>query len=452
MRKVPIEVKRWIAVLLVVPGCLLFAAPAMATPYTVDNLGDAHDADFPGPFDGICDAGPQDCTLRAALDETSALVSPDTITITPAGQINLTNGTLLIQDDTVVNGNAALTTIHADGTTRVMGVGAGTAVTLNDLILENGGTVGGNGAGIFSTAPSLTLNRVTVRGNTLSSGGGDAGAGISTPAVGNALTLNDSTVSGNTVTGTSGLGGGIRASGPLTLNRSTVSGNSSTLDAGGRGGGIDVSPGSTVAVSIANSTISGNHAGDLGGGGIFATTNANVTIANSTIAGNTTTGGGGGITAFGTTSAENSILADNTSPAIGSENCNAAFATALNNIDSGTGCNFGIVNDNQANVSSAALKLQPLAANGGTTQTRALLAGSVAIDAGSPGCAGLTVDQRGIARPNGSACDIGAFEFVQPVVTPPVVTPQPAPTPVPKKCKKGKKLKKGKCVKKKRTK
>jgi hypothetical protein len=439
-------------VLLAVPGCLLFAAPAMATPYTVNNLGDAHDSDFPGPFDGICDAGAQGCTLRAALDEASAVVAPDTITITPAGQINLTNGALLIQDDMVLNGNAALTTIHADGTTRVMGVGAGTAVTLNDLILENGGTVGGNGAGIFSTAPSLTLNRVTVRGNTLSSAGGDAGAGISTPATGNALTLNDSTVSGNTITGTSGLGGGIRASGPLTLNRSTVSGNSATLDAGGRGGGIDVNSGSTVAVSIANSTISGNHTGDQGGGGVFATVNANVTLANSTVAGNTATGGGGGVSAFGTNSAENSIVADNTSPSIGSENCNAIFATALNNIDSGAGCNFGVFNDNQANVSPAALKLQPLGANGGPTQTRALLAGSVAIDAGSPGCAGLSVDQRSVSRPQQAACDIGAFEFVAPVVAPPSVTPEPAPTPPKKKCKKGKRLKKGKCVKKKRKK
>jgi len=51
-----------------------------------------------------------------------------------------------------------------------------------------------------------------------------------------------------------------------------------------------------------------------------------------------------------------------------------------------------------------------LAANGGPTQTHALLAGSPAIDAGSPDCPPPFFDQRGIVRPQGAACDIGAFE------------------------------------------
>jgi uncharacterized repeat protein (TIGR01451 family) len=57
----------------------------------------------------------------------------------------------------------------------------------------------------------------------------------------------------------------------------------------------------------------------------------------------------------------------------------------------------------------ADVKLGPLAANGGPTQTRALLAGSPALDAGS--CdASVPTDQRGVARPQGIACDAGAFE------------------------------------------
>jgi hypothetical protein len=50
-----------------------------------------------------------------------------------------------------------------------------------------------------------------------------------------------------------------------------------------------------------------------------------------------------------------------------------------------------------------------LSDNGGPTQTHALLAGSPAIDAGAS-CP--TSDQRGAPRPQGGACDIGAYELL----------------------------------------
>jgi hypothetical protein len=61
--------------------------------------------------------------------------------------------------------------------------------------------------------------------------------------------------------------------------------------------------------------------------------------------------------------------------------------------------------------------LAALADNGGSTQTHALLLGSPALNAGNPletgsgGFACAASDQRGVARPQGSACDMGAFEF-----------------------------------------
>ncbi|MBK8049100.1 MAG: hypothetical protein IPK16_19490 [Anaerolineales bacterium] len=55
--------------------------------------------------------------------------------------------------------------------------------------------------------------------------------------------------------------------------------------------------------------------------------------------------------------------------------------------------------------------LKPLRDNGGSTQTMALAFGSPAIDAGSSVNCPLT-DQRGAARPNGPACDIGAYEVI----------------------------------------
>jgi hypothetical protein len=52
-----------------------------------------------------------------------------------------------------------------------------------------------------------------------------------------------------------------------------------------------------------------------------------------------------------------------------------------------------------------------LADNGGPTLTHALLAGSAAIDAANTTVCPAT-DQRGVARPQGAGCDVGAFEFV----------------------------------------
>lgn len=52
--------------------------------------------------------------------------------------------------------------------------------------------------------------------------------------------------------------------------------------------------------------------------------------------------------------------------------------------------------------------LQALATNGGYASTHGLPAGSPAINAGS--CV-VATDQRGVARPQGGGCDIGAFEF-----------------------------------------
>jgi len=50
-----------------------------------------------------------------------------------------------------------------------------------------------------------------------------------------------------------------------------------------------------------------------------------------------------------------------------------------------------------------------LANNGGPTLNHALLDGSPAIDASADGSC-PPVDRRGVSRPRGSSCDIGAFE------------------------------------------
>jgi hypothetical protein len=136
----------------------------------------------------------------------------------------------------------------------------------------------------------------------------------------------------------------------------------------------------------------------------------------------------------------------------------------------------GFVNAGLGDQTGVDPQLEALAANGGPTRTRALPAGSPAVNAVPAAvCAGtgLTTDQRSFGRPFplGGNCDAGAYErrdtdgdgFPDGVDNCPTVAgtvggcpPAPAvaaETPVTKKkCPKGKKLKKGKCKKKKRKK
>ena len=101
----------------------------------------------------------------------------------------------------------------------------------------------------------------------------------------------------------------------------------------------------------------------------------------------------------------------------------------------------------QANDHHADPLLGPLQDNGGPTFTHALPAGSPALDLYSAGCP--ATDQIGTTRPQGTACDSGAFELLQAAggQTPvqPAETGQRAAAL--KKCKKKPKKKRKKCRK-----
>jgi hypothetical protein len=151
-------------------------------------------------------------------------------------------------------------------------------------------------------------------------------------------------------------------------------------------------------------TIAGN-TGKIDGA-MINTNSATTYILNSTIAGNHSSdeGGLGGISNFATITFKNTVIAAND----GSNCYNGKTWTSLGyNLDSGSSCNFILPGDLQ-NINP---KLGPLANNGGPTQTMALYVGSPAIDAGSDsGCP--ATDQRGVPRPQGRHCDIGAYEAV----------------------------------------
>src|SRR5829696_8311571 len=204
-------------------------------------------------------------------------------------------------------------------------------------------------------------------------------------------------------------GGGIRNEGALNLSNATVAGNETT---GSFGGGIANS--GTAVMSLTNVTLSGNRAeGD--GGAIDQGLGGQANLNNVTITGNTAdtdgdAGGGGGLVAKGTLNLRNTIIAGNrdfSEPGVGaSPDCGGSPISQGNNlIADRTGCGFTPRGGDELNVKPL---LGPLANNGGSTLTHALLAGSPAINAGGNGV--TPADQRGVPR---RTPDIGAYEFAR---------------------------------------
>jgi hypothetical protein len=371
----------------------------------------------------------------------------------------------------------------------------GATLTLTDTVVSTnrtGSRLGADGSiaggGIYNEG-TMTLTRTVVSSNQTGEGNdGPGGYGGGIANIGTA-TLIDSTVADNATGGGGygGAGGGLFNYGTLTLIRCTVSGNTAGGgDAYGNGGGIAngdgvpalSSPATGGTLILVDSTVSGNRAADGGeiggsGGGIF--NGGTAEIASCTIADNLAGGGylesgnGGGIAtgALGTTIARDTLIVGNGSAALlypgvydtafrGPDCFGSLTSQGYNFLQEASDCT--IAGDPTGDINGRAPHLGPLQDNGGPTQTRALLAGSPAIDAGNPnGCTDLdgsplAIDQRGAPRlaAGDRRCDIGAYEATLPAYptvtrTPtstPTITPTPSvtatrtlrPLPTPKQC------------------
>ncbi|MFF3246399.1 choice-of-anchor Q domain-containing protein [Streptomyces sp. NPDC002870] len=387
-------------------------APAQALPaaahLTVDSTADAVDAD---PSDGLCRTATGTCTLRAAVMAANA--RPGSTIELPAGHYRLTippnpdllngrtadptKGDLNILEPTTIQGAGARgTVIDAGGIDRVFRMGADTS--LSDLTITGGDAKQREvpftdpGGGGIANSKNMTLRRVTVTGNRAGYGGGIFNIPDSH------LTLTDSTVSRNTA----GEAGGIRFDDTGTVVNSTIADNRVTDDwdrpgsLAGYGGGIDIR--GTGRVDIRNSTIAGNTATDGGGGINIAPAYLDSLPRPVTDTVNLP---------LGHLSLQNTIIAGNTIGTTTSD-CKNVFATIDslgNNLDSGNSCHLTAEGD----LPRRSPGLAPLGDHGGPTDTVALLPGSPAVDAADDGCP--AADQRGIPRPQGLACDMGAFEY-----------------------------------------
>jgi Kelch motif/Calx-beta domain len=262
------------------------------------------------------------------------------------------------------------------------------------------------GAGAGPVISTTSGTDVTLQGLTLSDGSGGAQNGGGVVNQGN-LFIQDVLIESNS---TQASGGGIANLGKLTLVDSTLRGN----QAGDTAGAIFL--GKDSRLTAANVTLSGNKA--VNGGGAIADsvlgTTTTAAISNTTIVQNTSLNGGGGIDLFSAhVSLVNTVLAQN-NRASGLSNYEGQAALLISNghnLEDGNDAGFTGTGDQQ----NASPLLAPLALNAGTTPSHALLVGSPAIDAGSSTvCSQIPVnglDQRGVSRNQGAACDIGSYEF-----------------------------------------
>jgi CSLREA domain-containing protein len=380
---------------------LALVAPAtgVAATFTVNTTADA-----PATVGG-CTTEPT-CSLRDAITRANESADPENLVIVPAGNYVISNGELGTSSTgtvTIRGAGARTTVVDAQQTSRVFNLGAernvleGLTVTGGFTDLMSGGDAPGDGGGILAfEGEEAILRGLNVSGNAA----GQNGAGVSAPPEsGNrtALTIENSTIANNKVTGSAleALGGGVYVLGKLSIVNSTITGNaveSSALAPVVQGGGVllAIDPASTEGSegTVVDSTIAGNSVGATGLGGGLAVFNPTPAM-------------GGSATLL----ARNTIVANNVGPA-GPSNCAlVALPTSDHNLSSDESCMFADPGSKQ----NANPLLGPLANNGGETDTLALLEGSPAIDAGTnAGCP--PADQRGVARPQGPACDIGAFE------------------------------------------
>jgi cysteine-rich repeat protein len=446
-------------------GSLCLAGPATAATITVTSLLDSGAGTL---RNAVATAAPGDTidfsvsgtilltSGRIVVDKDLAIVGPGAASLTIDGNnadriFHTATSNVAVSGLTFANGKAPSGSSGGGILTTAFEID----LVVSDCVFTNCQSAGGGA--IESAAGILTVTGSTFTGNQ-ANGGGAIRAG------GHTLTILDSSFAGNSGSGGSAVYHFDNAPGPnLTTSliaRSSFTGNIETGPWGavrfGHGAAtvtdctFSNNNGPVGAVSslgwllVADSTFTGQDGGGVAGFGwttierstfagndgvaIVVVSNGNLSASNVTITGNL-----GGVQSGGSTTLNNCTIADNVGwrglYATGGEirvknsivaanppsNCevsgNGKIVSRGHNLDSGTSCGFSKTGD----LSGATAQLDALADNGGATQTRALLAGSPAIDAGDPGSPGsgdtacAATDQRGASRLPGP-CDIGAYE------------------------------------------
>lgn len=395
----------------------LVAVPAQAAALTVNSLGDG------------AESGDNACTLREAITNANADVDTsegdcfagsgaDIITFSVTGTISLGSQLPVIADVdglTIVGPDAQGVTISGGDQHRILGVAVGASLNLSNLVLAHGFADGGSA---LTNSGSLAIADSTFEENVATFDGG-AVLSDGTVTITNAL-FRDNAAGGDGGAVFLGGAGGVVTDSTFTSNAAPSGGALSNFaDLAIYGSTFEANTGINVVrnarnLTIINATLTGNIVT-----GEVVSSLGGATIANSTLAGNA------GVD-LDFDSKGQFLISNSVVDSCGSESPEDGGY----NVESGTSCGFSAPGSRQNTNAGLATSL---ADNGGPTQTLLPQAGSPLIDAIPVEVCGADADQRGVARPQGGMCDIGAVEievdaeeytislFAQPVDNQPIV-------------------------------
>lgn len=318
-----------------------------------------------------------------------------------SGQISLIDE-IIINKTLVISGPGAnVVRVSGMNLSRVFNVSAGN-VQISGLRITQGFASNGDGSGggVLVDGGNLTLNNCHINNNQAGypGSGSNSGGGGVIVLTGSTLTITNSTINGNTALVD---GGGVaNRGGTLFLTNTTVNGNTAP-----RGGGISIGGGTGT---ILNSTISDNRTDDsttsnVGGVRIFG---GSLILKNTIVAGNSDSFApiaevGETVNLPDPNSIENTAFLG-----VSRFDISGVVTSQGNNLIGNSTGGSGFIASDLLDVNP---QLAALSFSGGAVPTQALMAGSPAIDAGNNSGAPAT-DQRGVARPQGAAVDIGAYE------------------------------------------
>ncbi|MEE9355570.1 MAG: right-handed parallel beta-helix repeat-containing protein [Methylococcaceae bacterium] len=404
--------------------------------------------------DGVSDIGSQSAGIVvgfASPDNLGMLLTMTNSSIlgNGAGGVRVDTGDANVTDS-IINDNdgAGFTitfgTLTMDSTTLVDNNGNGVSGIDGAINVTNSAAGNNNGFGFRNTGNAESgqpLNLTNV--NSIDNARGGVVCSYCT-----GLNLLNSTVFSN-----DGVGVAMRTNviGPtMTITNTTITDNteSGTDSNSNEAGGVEmVAEGEpTPLVTITRSTIAGNTSAPGGDGGGILVINAGLEIDNSTITQNEARGEGGGIASIGTqpidlnfvTLVENTATsgAANIQRETGALNLTATVLAlpigGANCTDTGgseTSEGFNQADDLTCGIGGALGDVAPapnpmlgaLGSHGGPTPTRIPLAGSPLLGAViGVICDTAVEDQRGISRPQGVSCEVGAVEENEVLLSPPM--------------------------------